>query len=191
LSRDAKSRLEASVATLLMRSPYVSLAEVRSQVGRMGLEISPATLRTYLHGMARVGAIHQAGRAWYSSLATPFDLDTTPVQPLARDLAKAFPLVDFSCWSTAQVQAAMHHLLGRFVTVVHAEAEALDAIHRHLREAGWDSWLNPRGGEAERFEAGKRCVVLRRASRKNPDPGPYASIDPCWWSCFSRSVISG
>lgn len=38
-------------------------------------------------------------------------------------------------------------------------------------------WINPRGGEAEHFEAGERCVVLRRASRKNPDPGPYASIE--------------
>jgi hypothetical protein len=37
--------------------------------------------------------------------------------------------------------------------------------------------LNPRGGEAERFEAGERCIVLRRASRKNPDPGPFASIE--------------
>lgn len=143
----------------------------------MGLEITPATLRTYMHEMVRTQRIHPAGRGWYSSLASPFVLDTTPVESLVRDLAKVFPLVDFSCWSTAQVQGAMHHLLGRFVIVVHAEADALDSIHRHLRDDGWDCWLNPRGREATRFETGERCVVLRRASRRSPDCGPYASIE--------------
>ena len=177
MTHDAKSQLEALVTSLLARSPYVPLTEVRREIVRVGLDLSPATLRTYLHGMARAGTIQPAGRGWYSSLANPFELDTTSVEPIARDLAKAFPLVEFSCWSTAQVQAAMHHLLGRFVTVVHAEAEALDAFHRHLRAAGWVCWLNPRGREASRFELGERCVVLRRASSKTPDSGPFASIE--------------
>jgi hypothetical protein len=174
---DAKSQLEAAVTALLARWPYVPLAEVRRELARRELRISPATLRTYLHGLAWSARIHPAGRGWYSGLAEPFVADTAPVEVLAKDLAAAFPLVDFSCWSTAQVQGAMHHLLGRFVSVVHAEPDSLDAIHRHLRDAGWDCWLNPRGSEAERFEPGERCVVLRRASRKNTDPGPFASIE--------------
>ena len=177
MTPDAKSQLEAAVTALLARWPYVPLAELRRDLARRELRISPATLRTYLHGLARAARIHPAGRGWYSGLAEPFVAYTAPVEALAQDLAAAFPLVDFSCWSTAQVQGAMHHLLGRFVSVVHAEPESLDAIHRHLRDADWDCWLNPRGGEAERFEPGERCIVLRRASRKNPDPGPYASIE--------------
>ena len=177
MTPNAKSQLEAAVTTLLARWPYVPLPEVRRELARRDVRISPATLRTYLHLLERSGRIHSAGRGWYSGLAEPFVLDTAPVQTLAKDMAAAFPLVDFFCWSTAQVQGTMHHLLGRFVSVVHADPESLDAIHRHLRDAGWDCWLNPRGREAGRFEAGERCVVLRCASRKNRAPGPFASIE--------------
>ncbi len=177
MTPDAKYQIEAAITALLARWPYVPLAELRRELARRDVRIAPATLRTYLHGLVRATRIHPAGRGWYSGLAEPFVSDTTPVEALAKDLAAAFPLVDFSCWSTAQVQGAMHHLLGPFVSVVHAETESLDAIYRHLRDGGWDCWLNPRGGEAERFEPGERCVVLRRASRKNRAPGPYASIE--------------
>ena len=87
------------------------------------------------------------------------------------------PLVTFSCWSTAQVQGAMHHLLGKFATFVMVEAEAMETVWEHLRDAGWDAWLNPRGKEAERFAVRERTVVVRRVSRKCPSKESVAPIE--------------
>ncbi|MEP6672841.1 MAG: DUF6577 family protein [Chthoniobacter sp.] len=135
------------------------------------------TLLRYLHEAMGEGVIHSAGRGWYSSLTKPFVLDATPVKPLADALTKAFPLIAFSCWSTAQVKGAMHHLLSRFVTFVNVEVDAMESVFEHLRDAGWDAWLNPRGAEAARFAVRERTVVVRRESRKSPSNEPLASIE--------------
>jgi hypothetical protein len=73
-------------------------------------------LRGYMSEFMRAGVIHHAGRGWYSRLATPFTLNSEPVASLVQSLSRTFPLVGFSCWSTAQNKGAMHHLLSQFVT---------------------------------------------------------------------------
>jgi len=146
-------------------------------LAKAGGKVLPATLKGYLHEMTEAHFIHDAGRGWYSSLVKAFELDTAPVKPLADALAKAFPLVTLSCWSTAQVKGAMHHLLSRFVTFVNVEADAMESVFEHLRDADWDAWLNPRGAEAARFAVRERTVVVRRESRKSPSKEPLAPIE--------------
>ena len=162
---------------LAARAAYFSLADVRAWFRARRLTISPALLREYLSAAMRDGTVHDAGRGWYSSLAQTFTLDTAPVAALASELTKAFPLITFSCWSTEQVKGAMHHLLSRFVTFVNVEAEAMETVWEHLRDAGWDAWLNPRGAEAARFAVRERTVVVRRESRKSPSKEPLAPIE--------------
>jgi len=99
------------------------------------------------------------------------------VKPLADELAKAFPLVNFSCWSTEQVKSAMHHLLSRFVTFVNVEPDAIEPVFEHLRDSGWNAWLNPRGAEAARFAVRERTVVVRRESSKSPSEEHIAPIE--------------
>jgi len=162
---------------LAARTAYFSHPDVRAWFRQRKLAISPALLREYLSVAMRDGTVHDAGRGWYSRLAEPFVLDTAPVAALAAELAKAFPLVTFSCWSTEQVQGAMHHLLGKYVTFVNVEADAMETVWEHLRDAGWDAWLNPRGKEAARFAVRERTVVVRRESRKSPSSEPCAPIE--------------
>ncbi|MFZ4618089.1 MAG: DUF6577 family protein [Rectinemataceae bacterium] len=121
--------------------------------------------------------MYDAGRGWYSALAEPVVLDSAPVRELEETLRQEFPLVGFSCWSTAEVQAAMHHLLGTFVSFVMVEADAMEPLYSFLQDAGWDAWLNPRGREAERFAPGERTVVIRRASSKTPAKESRAPIE--------------
>jgi hypothetical protein len=111
----------------------------------------PAESRTLircLHDAVAEGVIYDAGRGWYSSLAKAFTLE-----------------------------GAMHHLLGRFVTVVNVEAEAMETVWESLRDAGSDAWLNPRGKEAERFAVRERTAVVRRESRNRPSEEPLAPIE--------------
>jgi len=115
---------------LAARAAYFSHADVRAWLRGRRLAIRPALLREYLSAAMRDGTMHDAGRGWYSRLAEPFTLDTAPVAALAAELAKAFPLVTFSCWSTEQVKGAMHHLLSKFVTFVNVEADAMESTFR-------------------------------------------------------------
>ena len=127
------------------RAKYLPLHLLRQRLVKGHVPADSRTLVRYLHEAVAQGVIFDAGRGWYSSLAKAFILDTAPVKPLADELAKAFPLVTFSCWSTEQVKGAMHHLLSRFATFVNVEADSMESVWEHLRNAGWDAWLNPRG----------------------------------------------
>ncbi len=158
-------------------SVYFSLADVRAWLRGQRVVCPPPLLRGYLSGFMRAGVIHNAGRGWYSRLAQPFVLDPKPVASLADGLGKAFPLVAFSCWSTEQIKGAMHHLLSRFVTVVNVEADAMESVWEHLRDAAWDAWLNPRGAQVARFAVRERTVVVRRESSKSPSREHLAPIE--------------
>ncbi len=177
VKRDAKTLLREVVEKRLASRPYVSVVAARNDLAKAGGQVQPATLNSYLHELTEAHFFYAAGRGWYSSLATPFTLDREPVSSLVRDLNKTFPLVEFSCWSTEQIKGAMHHLLSRFVTFVNVEADSMESVWDHLREAGWDAWLNPRGAEAARFAVRERTVVLRRESRKSPSKEPFAPIE--------------
>lgn len=159
------------------QTKYYNTEAVKIWLNRRKLRCPQATLNRYLHAFTREGRIHDAGRGWYSSLAKPFTLDREPVSSLVRELNKTFPLVEFSCWSTEQIKGAMHHLLSRFVTFVNVEADSMESVWEHLRDAGWDAWLNPRGVEAARFAVRERTVVVRRESRKSPSKEPFAPIE--------------
>ena len=162
---------------LARQAPYFSTGAMAAGLRRRKLTCPPATLNRYLHEFKRAGVIYDAGRGWYSSRATPFILNREPVSSLVQQLNKTFPLVEFSCWSTEQIKGAMHHLLSRFVTFVNVEADSMESVWEHLRDAGWDAWLNPRGPEAARFAVRERTVVIRRESRKSPSKEPFAPIE--------------
>ena len=69
-------------------------------------------------------------------LANEFKLDPKPVAPLVRLLEKQFPLLDFHCWATAQINSYMHHLLGKSVAFVNTDGDAMEAVSDFLRDAG-------------------------------------------------------
>lgn len=159
------------------QSKYYSTETVKSWLQKRKFQCPPATLNRYFHEFSRAGLVFAAGRGWYSTLATPFILNHEPVDGLVQELKKKFPLLDFSCWSTEQISGAMHHLLSRFVVFVHVETDARESVWQHLRDTGWDAWLNPRGTEATRFAVRERTVVVRSESRKSPSKTPVAPIE--------------
>jgi hypothetical protein len=86
----------------------------------------------------RAGLIHEAGRGWYSRLASRCVLEAKPVARLARLVEQAFPLLDFTCWSTEQVRSFGHLLLARFAAFVHTEQDAMASVADRLRNAGYN-----------------------------------------------------
>jgi hypothetical protein len=165
------------IAELARNTPYFSLIDIRSCLKKHRIEYNDRTVVKYLHDFVKTGTTYNAGRGWYSSLAEAFSLDTSAIQNLVAELEKAFPLVSFSCWSTAQIQAAMHHLLGKFVSYVMVDAESMQIVWEYLRDAGWDAHLNPRGKEAERFYPGEKTVIIRQSKSKSPSKERFSSIE--------------
>jgi hypothetical protein len=169
--------LKVCIPGLTEHTTYFSIQHIRRFLEERTMHSNSKTLVGYLHDLTAAGIIYSAGRGWYSRLATRFVLDTTSIKQLADEVAKAFPLVTFSCWSTAQVQAAMHHLFGKFAVFVMVEPDAMETVWEYLRDSGMDAWLNPRGKEAERFTLRERTVVVRRESSKTRSKDPLAPIE--------------
>lgn len=168
---DAKTTLFKRVLpTLCECSPYFSQVQIVIELEALELDLPEDTLRHYLSEAMSTGVVHDAGRGWYSRLAEAFVLDAKPVRPLVQAVKKQFPLLAFSCWSTAQINAYTQHLLSRHTALLYAEADALPSVAEHLRERGWQVLLNPKATEvAQQLRPSDKTVVLRPALSKQPE----------------------
>jgi hypothetical protein len=113
--------------------PYFSLKAIRADLQRHKVAVAAATVPRHLHDLTKEALIFDAGRDWYSTLATRFSPDHQPVEGLVQLLDKRFPFLDFSVWSTAQIASYGHHLLARFVAFVHAPKDALESVADRLK----------------------------------------------------------
>jgi len=106
-------------------------------------------------------------------------LDAKPVAKLIRAVEKAFPLLDFTVWSTAQINPWMHHLLAQPVTFLYAPADTLESVGDTLRESGWEIALNPGKKEGPKLvRPGEKMLVMRPTHSKQPAPvGRQAKIE--------------
>ena len=160
-------------------SPYFTTAAITQQVKALGLNIKPGTLAVYLTEATTSGLIRDAGRGWYSRLSEPVPLDPKPVAKLTRVVEKAFPLLEFTVWSTAQINPWMHHLLAQPVAFLHAPTESLESVGDTLRSQGWEVAVNPTPSTGPKsVRPGGKMVVLRPAlSKQPPGKGRQASIE--------------
>lgn len=154
---------EQCLPELKARCAYFDVATLRAWLdGRKVAWIAP-TLNRYMVELAESGFVWSAGRGWYSFLAEPVQLDTAPLAEITKDLRERFPLLDFACWSTQQLNSYMHHMLGKFVTFVLVPPDALGSVFDALREHGGSVYLNPTRKEvAKTFQMDSETIVLRK-----------------------------
>jgi len=154
---------------LKARRAHFSLTEVQSAVNDAELSLTDGTLKVYLSEAVAKGLIHDAGRGWYSRFTEPLVLDPQPVRKLVRAVEKAFPLLDFSAWSTVQLNPWMQHMLAQPVHFLHVPREHLETVGDTLRNLGWDVSVNPGKQAATRdIRPGEKMVVLRPTHSKQP-----------------------
>ncbi len=168
---DQKSALFGRVLPALKKqTAYFSTDVVRRALAAAGIELADDTLREYLSEAMSKGVVSDAGRGWYSRHDQPVFLDHAPVAKLVRVVKKAFPLLDFCCWSTVQFNPFAHHLTGQPTLFLYAEGDTLDSVAVKLRELGWDAWADPKQKDVERFvHPGERTVILRPSISKQPE----------------------
>jgi hypothetical protein len=160
-------------------STYFSFANIVARLKELSIALSENTLRDYLSDAMKTGVVHDAGRGWYSRLVVPFELEAKPVSNLVKLVKKEFPLLEYSCWSTAQINAYAQHLLSQHTAFLFADVDALESVAERLRDRGWQPLVDPNAMEAQKlFRPGDKTVVLRPALAKQPDSGDhYAPIE--------------
>ncbi len=127
------------------------------------------TLNRYMAELMETGEVWGAGRGWYSFIKTSVALGAEPVVGIRNELQNRFPLLDFACWSTQQINPFMHHLLAKFVTFVHVSRDAMSSVYDHLNESGYSVYLNPTQREADKtFSVRDKTVVVRPLLSKTP-----------------------
>ncbi len=186
----SKSVFMNSLAELsVAQPPYFQESAIREMVSAKQIPITEGTMSQYLLEAVKKGMVHDAGRGWYSSLAIPFDLDIKPVKRLISLLSKGFPLLDFSCWSTEQVNPFAQHLMSRFLFFVYVEADSMAPVSEYLRDRGYSVYTDP--GKAilnDIFRVVEKTVLIRKAITKAPARDDHAApiekilVDLVWES---------
>jgi len=166
----ASARATLNELIRLQTNAYFSFADLRRALRERGQRIGDSSLRVYLSEAVKRGSVQDAGHGWYSRLTTRVPLDPKPVRKLVREVKKTFPLLEFSCWSTAQINPWMHHVLAQPTAFLYAPGDALEALEETLRSKGWDALANPLPSEAaSRVKPGEKTVVLRPTISKQPE----------------------
>ena len=167
---DNKTALTSRIIpSLKKQSTYFSLGAVKRALAAVEIELADDTLREYMSEAMASGLVGDAGRGWYSRHDKPLALDPQPVSKLIRSVVKAFPLLDFCCWSTIQLNPFAQHLIAQPTAFLYAEGDTLKSVVDHLRNEGWDAWPNPGKNETEQFvRPGENTVILRPSIARQP-----------------------
>jgi dihydropteroate synthase len=172
-----KVAAETITQDLAKKAPYFSVDAVRSWLAEQKMSYAPDTVKTYLSRQKKEGKIFDAGRGWYSSIAKPYQLDTAPVEKLVGELKTAFPLLDFACWSTEQLNEMLRHQLAKHVQFACVERDAIDSVADWLKGHGYKTYANPGKQERKRFSIEEKTVVILPLTSESPRQNGFATIE--------------
>ena len=203
-----KGSVNKVIKNLSHKAPYVSIDTVRNWLAEQKMSYSPETIKTYLSRQQKAGKIFDAGRGWYSSIATPYQLDTAPVEKLIGELKQAFPLLGFACWSTRQLNDMLRHQLAKHVQFVYVERDAIDSVSDWLRDHGYHTYANPgKAAIRQSFSIEENTAIVLPLTTKAPyqdgtatiekilvdvlaDANPYEIINIPEFTAGANSIIS-
>ena len=101
-----------------------------------------------------------------------------PIKGIVKEVAKQFPQLQFSLWSTEQLRPFAHHLMNRFTAILYTETDAISSVGEFLQSRNNTVYSNPKQSEVEKYVAGaNRRIILRPLVTKEPLDGHYATIE--------------
>ncbi|RKX17216.1 MAG: hypothetical protein DRP35_11305 [Candidatus Zixiibacteriota bacterium] len=164
-----KKQLADVLEKLKKEKNYFSYEEIKSLLKKAKIEITLSSLKSYVFELVKNKVIFDAGKGWYSSIEKPFELNTNPVKSIIKIIKKEFPLLDFSCWSTEQLNSFTHHLLSKFIIFVYTDSDYISNPAEILRNCGYNVYENPNKAEIEKsFRITEKTVVLLPSIKKQP-----------------------
>jgi len=173
-----KCYVDKAIQDLAPQAPYFSIDAVRNWLAEQKMSYSPETIKTYLSRQQKAGNIFDAGRGWYSSIATAYKLDTAPIAKLVGKLKQAFPLLDFACWSTRQLNDMLRHQLAKHVQFVYVERDAIDSVSDWLRDHGYHTYANlGKAAIKQSFSIEEHTAIVLPLTTKAPHQDGTATIE--------------
>lgn len=170
--------IRSSIQPFVTGKKYFAVSALRKYLTKRSLRFKEQTVRQYLYDLKGRGVIHDAGYGWYSTIEKPFSLDTSPLADLVNLLTKKFPLLPFSCWTTAQIQGYSHHIPVRFVSLLYVDVDDVMPLFEFLRAKDFNVYANPGKAETEKqFMIGERTIVLRPHITEGPVEAYHATIE--------------
>lgn len=157
------------VSGLGRHNRYFNVGAIRECLRNRGILVKSETLNRYLVDLVKDGKVYDAGKGWYSTLAQSLSIDRAPVNGVIARIEKAFPLLEFTCWSTEQVNPYMHHVLTKFVTFIYTNTDLMPAVFDEI--ATWKeykTYFKPGTREAKKFRVEGPTIVIRRETSEAP-----------------------
>jgi len=165
------------VLQVLSSVKYASVKGLRKRLGSNKKMPSPS-LYTTLYRLVEAKMLFDAGRGWYSTIQTPFKPKYDSVKVIARQVEKQFPQLQFSIWSSEQLQPFAHHLMSRFTTFLYTESDAIVPVAEFLQNQKHMVYPNPKQTEVEKYVAASdRRIIIRQLITEEPVEGHYATIE--------------
>jgi hypothetical protein len=158
---------------------YISVSAIKELLRSSLGEVKDTTVNQYLSSMKKNGKIFSAGRGWYSSISDAFQLDTQIIEKPASFVSTKFPLLQFTAWSTGQLQAYSHHMMTRFCLFIFTHSEAIGPLSNTLKDNGYTTYANPQMRDVEKFVdlTQPNVVVVRGSVSREPHQGHFASAE--------------
>ena len=178
MNRTEKGEIKRLVEDYVRDKHYFQIRNLKEALRERGVPFLDKTLRQYLYVLKKEKRLFSAGRGWYSNLSDPFSLDTRPIRKVTDNLREQFPLLSFSCWSTAQIQSYFHHLQSKNLIFVYVGKDDLLPLFEFLKENNYECYLNPTKRDLNTlFRASPETIILRQAISEEPRNGYFAAIE--------------
>jgi hypothetical protein len=157
---------------------YASVDGLRKKLQLRKKKIPSTTLYATLHRFVGAKTIFDAGKGWYSTIQTPFTPQYEPIKEITRQLENQFPQLQYSVWSTEQLQPFAHHLMSRFTTFIYTEKDAISSVTEFLQSQKHTVYPNPKQADVEKYVAtSDRRIIVRALVTEEPLDGHYATIE--------------
>ena len=162
----------------IQSSKYARVDGLRKILHIQKKNIPTTTLYATLYRLAEANTVFDAGRGWYSTISTSFTPRYVSINKIVRQIEKQFPLLQFSVWSTEQLQPFAHHLIGRFTVYVYTDTDAINSVTHFLQSHKHTAYPNPRQSEVEKYiTSTNNRVIVRPLITEEPLDGHYATIE--------------
>jgi len=159
-------------------SKYASVEGLRKKLQLGKRKIPSSSLHATLYRLVGSKTVFNAGRGWYSTIAAPFKPQYESIKGIVRQVEKQFPQLQFSIWSTEQLQPFAHHMMSRFTIFLYTETDAINSITEFLQDQQQTVYPNPKQAEVEKYVAvSNRRIIVRPLVTKEPVEGYYATIE--------------
>lgn len=150
--------------------PYFTRKLLLAFYRKFDPELNESTFRWRLYHLKTKRIITPISQDLFTLIYKPdFKPDVSDVEKIAIKAERQFPTMKYCIWSTRAINEFSLHILGKFITILEVEKDALEPIYEYLKTQNYNVYIQPGEKEIERyiFES-ERSIILQSLVSKTP-----------------------